>query len=109
VGPKDLLAKLSTLFRLGDLLEEAIQRKDVDAVTKLARELRATAESYAKVARWLAVDGASSTLIDNRKQVIQVLANLDENELRALVAGGKSTLPAVTDNQGLSTERRLAN
>ena len=98
-GPKDLLTKLATLFRLGDLLEEAIQRKDVDAVVKLARELRATAESYAKLAGWLAVDGTSSTMIDNRKQVIQVLGNLSEDELRRLVAGGKSTLEDVTDNE----------
>jgi hypothetical protein len=98
-SPQDLLSRLQSLFRLGDLLEEAITRKDVDAVVKLARELRATAESYAKLAGWLAVDGTSSTMIDNRKQVIQVLANLSEDELRALVAGGKSTLVDITDNR----------
>ena len=101
-SPKDLLERLQSLFRLGDLLEEAIARKDVDAVVKLARELRATAESYAKVAGWLAVDGASSTLIDNRKQTIQVLASISEEDLRAFLAGEKSTLADVTDNEHLT-------
>jgi len=39
--PADLLERLRTLFRLHDLLEEAITRKDIDGATKLARELRA--------------------------------------------------------------------
>ncbi len=84
VSPKDLLSRLQSLFRLGDLLEEAITRKDVDAVVKLAREVRATAESYAKVAGWLAVDGASSTtVIDNRKVVFAQLASMGVDGVRA--------------------------
>ncbi|MGA8797823.1 MAG: hypothetical protein WB526_12265 [Candidatus Cybelea sp.] len=33
-------------------------------------------------------DGAVNVNVDARKQVVQVLANLGEDELRALVAGG---------------------
>ncbi len=76
-SPRDLLSRLSTLFRLGDLLEEAYEKRDIDACVKLAREYRAAAESYAKVAGWL-VDGASNTTIDARKQTFQVLANFSE-------------------------------
>jgi hypothetical protein len=100
-SPKDLLSRLQSLFRLGDLLEEAITRKDVDAVVKLARELRATAESYAKVAGWLAVDGASSTVNDYRKQTIQILGSIPEDDLRALI--GREVDAAKTgDNDRLS-------
>ena len=109
-SPKDLLSRLQSLFRLGDLLEEAITRKDVDAVVKLARELRATAESYAKLAGWLAVDGASTTVIDNRKIVFQQLADLGVDGVRAFLAkqlagtviDAESTVEDVTDNDGLS-------
>jgi hypothetical protein len=109
-SPKDLLSRLQSLFRLGDLLEEAITRKDVDAVVKLARELRATAESYAKLAGWLAVDGASTTVIDNRKIVFQQLADLGVDGVRAFLAKqlagtvivAESTVEDVTDNDGLS-------
>jgi hypothetical protein len=100
-SPKDLLSRLQSLFRLGDLLEEAITRKDVDAVVKLARELRATAESYAKVAGWLAVDGASSTVNDYRKQTVQILGSIPEDDLRALI--GREVSEAKTgDNDRLS-------
>jgi hypothetical protein len=45
-----------------------------------------------KTAGMLAGDGASTT-IDNRRQVIQVLSNLTEVELRALAAGGGDLRP----------------
>lgn len=36
-SPADLLKRLQKLFRLGDRVGEAYQRRDVDAVVKLAR------------------------------------------------------------------------
>lgn len=90
-SPKDLLDRLQSLFRLGDLLEEAYQKRDVDACVKLAREYRAAAESYAKVAGWMTDASAGSVLIDQRRQVVNVLAKLSEDELRALAAG--DTIP----------------
>jgi hypothetical protein len=44
-------------------------------------------EQLMKVHGLLQPDGANTT-IDNRKQVIQALANLGEDELRALIAAG---------------------
>jgi hypothetical protein len=86
-SPKDLLNRLSTLFRLGELLESAYERRDVDACVKLAREYRAAAESYAKIAGWLVEGGGNTTLIDARRQSIALLGKLTEDELRALATG----------------------
>jgi hypothetical protein len=97
-SPKDLLTKLSTLFRLGDLLEEAYAARDVDACVKLAREYRAAAESYARIAGWLVEGGGNTTLIDARRQSIGILGKLTEQELRALAAGGPvATLPVAAE------------
>ncbi len=85
------------------MLEEAYERRDVDAVVKLAREYRAAAESYAKVAGWLVEGGGNTTLIDARRQSIAVLSKLTEDELRALAAGS-ATLKNVTDKEGLSVK-----
>jgi hypothetical protein len=100
-SPKDLLSRLSALFRLGDLLEEAYERRDVDALVKLAREYRAAAESYAKLAGWLVEGGGNTTLIDARRQSITLLSKLTEEELRALAAGSE-TPKRITDNRALS-------
>lgn len=86
-GPKDLLKRLAALFRLGDLLEEAYQRRDVDAVVKLAREYRAAAESYAKVAGWMVEGGSATTVLDMRRQQIAVLGELSVDQIRAIAAG----------------------
>jgi hypothetical protein len=67
--------------------EEAYERRDVDACVKLAREYRASAESYARLAGWL-VEGGGNTFVDARKQQIAVLGQLSIDELRA-IAGGK--------------------
>lgn len=75
------------LRRFASILRRA---KSVDACVKLAREYGAAAESYAKVAGWL-VEGGSNTTIDNRRQIVQVLGNLTEDELRALVANGATS------------------
>lgn len=82
-----LLERLRSLFRLGDLLEEAYTRRDVDACVKLAREYRAAAESYAKVAGWMSEAASSSMIVDQRKQVVQLFGKLSEAELRALAYG----------------------
>jgi hypothetical protein len=110
-SPRDLLGRLSKLFRLGDLLEEAYERRDVDAVVKLAREYRAAAESYAKVAGWLVEGGSNSTIIDARRQSIALLGKLTTDELRSLAAGetiatlesAPATLEYAHDNQALSS------
>jgi len=93
-GPQDLLKRLHGLFRLGDLLEEAYHRRDVDAVVKLAREYRAAAETYAKVAGWLVEGGGNSTFVDARRQTIQLLAGLTDEEVRRLANGQPAALPA---------------
>ncbi len=98
---QDLLGRLRKLFRLGDLLEESYERRDIDAVVKLAREYRAAAESYAKVAGWLVEGGGNTTLIDARRQSIALLGKLSESELRALAAGSEP-LKNVTDKLELS-------
>lgn len=82
--PADLLDRLRSLFRLGELLEEAYSRRDVDAVVKLAKEYRAAAESYARIAGWL-TEGATVN-VDARRQSMAVLANVTEDDLRALLA-----------------------
>ena len=92
----DLRDRLSVLFRLGDLLEEAFTKKDVDACVKIAREYRAAAETYAKVAGWL--NEGSTTIVDQRRQTVQLFKDLTADELRALAAGA-------TDNRELSTGR----
>jgi hypothetical protein len=75
--PKDLLDRLQSLFRLGDLLEEAYVRRDVDACVKLSRELRSAAESYAKVAGWMTEGSQTNISIDFRKQSIALAASLE--------------------------------
>ncbi|MGA8475794.1 MAG: hypothetical protein WB681_12095 [Candidatus Cybelea sp.] len=83
------------------MLEESYERRDIDAVVKLAREYRAAAESYAKVAGWLVEGGGNTTLIDARRQSIALLGKLSESELRALAAGSEP-LKNVTDKLELS-------
>jgi hypothetical protein len=80
--PADLLTRLRSLFRLGDLLEEAYRRKDIDACVKLAREYRAAAESYAKVAGWL--NEGPTISVDARRQSVEVFSQLSLDEIKAL-------------------------
>ncbi len=82
--PTDLLERLGSLFRLGDLLEEAYERRDVDSCVKLAREYRAAAESYAKVAGWM-TDGVQLN-VDARRQSVELLGRLSEADLRAIAS-----------------------
>jgi hypothetical protein len=83
-------------------MQKAIDSDDSRLGLMAVDRARASLEQLMKVHGLLQPDGGSTT-IDNRKQVIQVLANLDEDELRALVAGGKSTLVDVTNNRALTT------
>lgn len=92
-SPSDLLGRLKSLFRLGDLLEEAVERRDIDACVKLAREYRAAAESYAKVAGWM-TEGAVIN-VDARRQSVELFGKLTENELRALA---RTRMPDATDS-----------
>lgn len=92
----DLRDRLGVVFRLGDLLEEALGKKDVDSSVKLAREYRAAVESYAKIAGWL--NEGSTTIIDQRRQTVQLFKDLSTEELRALAA-------CATDNQRLADTR----
>jgi hypothetical protein len=84
-SPRDLLKLLQRLFRLGEMLEIAYQRQDVDACVKLARELCATAGSYARSARSLVEGGGNTTLIDARRQQIAVLGQLSLEESERLL------------------------
>lgn len=100
--PSDLLTRLQSLFRLGDLLEEAYQKRDVDAVVKLAREYRSAAETYAKVAGWL-TDGVQVN-VDARSQTA-LLAKVSEDDLRALLRTTEAApieAESANDNRGLS-------
>lgn len=60
-------------------------------------------EQLMKVRGPLQPDGASTTMIDARKQVVRVLGKRTDDELRALVAAGtidaKPVLVDVTDNR----------
>lgn len=58
------------------MLETAYERQEVDAGAKLVREVRATAESYARVAGRLVEGGENRTLIDARRQSVALLGNL---------------------------------
>ena len=62
-----------------------------------------------KVHGLLQPEGGAGTVIDNRKQVIQVLANLGEDKLRALVAGGARVLADATDNRAVIGSCGAAN
>ena len=109
--PADLLERLRSLFRLGDLLEEAYQRRDVDACVKLAREYRSAAESYARVAGWM-TDGASATVnIDARKQGLVLLGRMDEASLRSAIAslsaGGDAALVGGSGEAAIDVESRV--
>ncbi|MGA8532682.1 MAG: hypothetical protein WB615_01085 [Candidatus Tumulicola sp.] len=106
-GPRQLLERLGALFRLGDLLEEAYQRRDVDQCVKLAREVRSTAESYARVAGWLN-EGSSSTIIDQRRQLwVENISKLSDQELWELAGDPTEDasgvhLPRLTDGEPLT-------
>ena len=86
---KDLLDRLASLFRLGDLLEAAYGQKDVDACVKIAREssrATATAETYAKIAGMMP-DGPSTVIDARRQTMLMVFSDLPEDVLRAIKAG----------------------
>jgi hypothetical protein len=87
-------------------LREAYQKRDVDACVKLAREYRAAAESYAKVAGWLVEGSSTTTLIDNRRQTIELAGKFTEDFLRRLQQKDPEALAVLlgdaTDNRALS-------
>jgi|HubBroStandDraft_2_1064218.scaffolds.fasta_scaffold04630_8 hypothetical protein len=87
----DAKTLVATTIRLVDealgLLENAKKADDRRTALAAWREARDGLALLMRVEGLLQPDGANTT-IDNRKQVIQVLANLSEDEFRALVAGG---------------------
>lgn len=66
----------------------AIFPRNVAAVQLEPSAGSSSLEQLMKVHGLLRPDGAINVNVDARKQVVQVLANLGEDELRALVAGG---------------------
>ena len=89
-GPGDLLARLERLLRIGEMLDAALDRKDVDAVVKLSREYRAAVESYAKVAGWLS-DGTTVNVDARRLSIAEAkVAALSESDLRDIRALAQS-------------------
>jgi hypothetical protein len=69
-----------------DLLEHAKRKDDRRTALVALREARDGLALLMKTAGMLAGD-AGSTVIDNRKQVFQILGKLTEDELRAIAAG----------------------
>lgn len=106
LDPSTLVAATARLVDEAlDLLEHAKRKDDRRTALVALREARDGLALLMKAAGMLAGD-AGSTVIDNRKQVVQILGGLSEAELRALVtgaaAGEKPALAAVTDNRVLS-------
>ena len=93
----DLRDRLTVVFRLGDLLEEALEKKDVDASVKIAREYRATVETYAKVAGWL--NEGTTINVDQRRQAA-IFDRLSEDDLRALISTNTYLSPLVYEGNG---------
>ena len=101
-SPQALVKRAERMLYFGEqIMTKAMEAEDYRLSLLALDRVRGSLEQLMKVHGLLQPDGANTT-IDNRKQVIQVLANLGEDELRALVAGGKSTLADVTDNRMLS-------
>lgn len=96
-GPQDLLKRLARLFRIGDLLDSAIDAGKTDEVVKLAREYRQLVESYAKVSGWL-TEGAVN-FRDARQQTIAIIGALSEDEIREKLATLDRMLPSGTIHQ----------
>lgn len=105
-SPRDLLDRLGRLLRIGNMLDAAIANGDTDSTAKIAREYRATVESYAKIAGWL-TDGALTT-VDARTQYNVLISDLSIEEKRALRDSLKAqaragmTLADASDNGELS-------
>lgn len=105
-------ALVSATARLVDVALELLEhaKKADDRRTALAalREARDGLALLMKAAGMLAGDAGSTTVIDQRRQVVTVLAKLSEAELRAIARGetidaidGAVALADATDNQGL--------
>ncbi|MGB8151232.1 MAG: hypothetical protein WCE97_08590 [Candidatus Cybelea sp.] len=69
-------------------MQEAVDTDDSRLGLMAVDRARASLNQLLKVHGLLQPDGAVNVNVDARKQVVQVLANLGEDELRALVAGG---------------------
>ncbi len=107
--PKTLVAATARLVDEAlSLLEHAKRADDRRTALVALREARDGLALLMKAAGMLAGD-VGTTVIDNRKQVLNVLGKLSEDELRAIVAGkpvpaldAEIVLTDVTDNQALS-------
>ena len=89
--PQALVRRAERVLAFGEqIMAKAIEDQDFRLGLQAIDRARGSLEQLLKVHGLLQPDGGNTT-IDNRKQVIQVLANLDEGELRALVAGGAPT------------------
>ncbi|MGA7094761.1 MAG: hypothetical protein WBX23_12085 [Candidatus Cybelea sp.] len=107
LDPSTLVAATARLVDEAlDLLEHAKRADDRRTALVALREARDGLALLMKTAGMLAGDASSTTVIDQRRQVVQVLGKLTDDELRVLIAGGtigaESTLKTVTDNRVLS-------
>jgi hypothetical protein len=106
-SPQALVKRAERVLAFGEqIMQQAIDDEDFRLALQAVDRARASLEQLMKVHGLLQPEGGAGTTIDNRKLVIQVLANLGEEQLRALVAGAtietETTLGDVTDNRGLS-------
>jgi hypothetical protein len=109
LDPKTLVAATARLVDEAlDLLGHAKKADDRRTALVALREARDGLALLMKAAGMLAGD-VGTTVIDNRKQVLNVLGKLSEDELRAIVAGkpvpaleGETVLRDVTDNRTLT-------
>lgn len=100
-SPSALVKRAERVLAFGEqIMQKAIEDEDFRLALQAVDRARASLEQLMKV-HGLLSDGAGA-VVDNRKQVIQVLANLTEDQLRALVAAGTGALGDVTDNRALS-------
>jgi IS30 family transposase len=107
-SPQALVRRAEKVLHFGEqIMAKAIEDEDFRLALQAVDRARASLEQLMKVHGLLQPEGGAGTTIDNRKQVIAVLANLSEEQLRALIvsaAGDRETsLADVTDNRALST------
>jgi hypothetical protein len=104
--PKALIRRAERTLHYGEtIVMKAVEEGDDRLALQGLDRVRTALELLLKVHGLLAPEGGIT--IDNRKQVISVLSDLSDDELRALIAGASGgaqpALANVTDNQKLST------
>ena len=75
-----------------DLLEHAKKADDRRTALVALREARDGLQLLMRASGMLSADSAATTIVDQRKQTIQLFAKLDEATLRRLAIGGGETI-----------------